>query len=214
MKRIYLFSAISILFILTACSATKKTTATWVNTEKIQGKSFHSIFIVVLTADIEARAKLENDIAAAATVKGYKAVKSIDLMPPTISAPATPGKDEIANKVKASGCDAVFTASLLKKEEDVRYTPGTTAYSVRPYYSYYGSYYGFYSHYYPTVSTASYYTKEKTYFMQSNLYDAASEEIMWSVQSEIFNPSSLAKFSKAYTADLVKQLEKENLLKK
>ena len=214
MKSIYLFSAISTLFILTACSATKKTTATWVNTEKIQGKSFHSIFIVVLTADIEARAKLENDLAAAAAAKGYKAVKSIDLMPPTISAPATPGKDEIANKVKASGCDAVFTASLLKKEEDVRYTPGTTAYSVRPYYSYYGSYYGFYSHYYPTVSTASYYTKEKTYFMQSNLYDAATEEIMWAVQSEIFNPSSLAAFSKKYTADLVKQLEKENLLKK
>ena len=57
-------------------------------------------------------------------------------------------------------------------------------------------------------------TKEKTYFMQGNLYDAASEEIMWSVQSKIFNPSSVKKFSKSYTASLVKQLEQEKLLKK
>ena len=50
--------------------------------------------------------------------------------------------------------------------------------------------------------------------MQGNLYDVASEEIMWSVQSEIFDPSSAKKFSSAYTKTLINQLGKENLLKK
>ncbi|MEY2916314.1 MAG: hypothetical protein RIS73_28, partial [Bacteroidota bacterium] len=49
---------------------------------------------------------------------------------------------------------------------------------------------------------------------ESNLYDAQSEEIMWSAQSEVFDPTSLPKFSKSYTTTLMKQLEKENLLKK
>jgi len=50
--------------------------------------------------------------------------------------------------------------------------------------------------------------------MQSNLYDAASQEIMWSVQSEIFNPSSLDKFSRSYTQTLIKQLQDDGLAKK
>jgi hypothetical protein len=49
--------------------------------------------------------------------------------------------------------------------------------------------------------------------MQSNLYDVASEEIMWSVQSNVFDPSSLSQFSKAYTSQLIKQLKEEGLLK-
>ena len=122
-------------------------------------------------------------------------------------------KEEIIKKVKENNCDAVFVASLLKKEEDVRYTPGTTAYSVMPYYSWSGNFFGYYSHWYPTVNNPGYYSKEKSYFMQSNLYDVASEEIMWSVQSKIFDPASLKKFSKAYTSKLIEQLKSEKLLK-
>ena len=133
------------------------------------------------------------------------------MIPFVLSDTKVPTKEEVVSKVKESGCDAVFVASLLKKEEDVHYEPGKTAYAIQPYYTYYSAYY---SHWYPSVSTPDYYSHEKNYFMQSNLYDAASEEIMWSVQSEIFNPSSLKEFSKTYTSTLIKQLEQEKLLKK
>jgi hypothetical protein len=202
------------IIFLISCSAANKSTGVWVNTDKIKGKSFSKIFIVVMTADVDARVKIETDLAAAATAKGYASIKSMDVNPPSLQNPAAPTKDEIAGQVKSNGCDAVFIASLLKEEEDVRYTPGTTAYSIRPYYSWHGNLWGYYNHWYPSVSTSGYYTKEKSYFMQSNLYDAASEEIMWSVQSEIFNPASVSKFSKSYTSVLVKQLENEGLLKK
>jgi hypothetical protein len=48
----------------------------WVNTEKIQGKSFTNIFIVVMTADIEARSVIENDLAAAAVAKDIRPLKA------------------------------------------------------------------------------------------------------------------------------------------
>lgn len=82
-----------------------------------------------------------------------------------------------------------------------------------PTYTWSGNYFGYYSNWYPTVSTPGYYTAEKSYFIESNLYDATSEEIMWSVQSQVFNPSSLQKFSRSYMTALVKQLESEKLLK-
>jgi len=208
-------SLIAIAFIFAACSSAKESTGVWVNPEKIPGKSFGNIFILVMTADIQARVQLENDLAAVATSKGYRTVKSYEAIPFDLKDLKMPSKEEIVNKVKASGCDAVFVASLLKKEEDVRYTPGTTAYSVMPYYSYSGNNYsGYYSHWQPTVSTPAYYAHDKTYFMQSNLYEAASEEIMWSAQSRVFDPSDLSRFSKSYISTLLKQLEKEKLLKK
>jgi len=185
-----------------------------VNKEKIQGKAFSKIFIVAMSADVEVRQTVESDLAAVATSRGHQVVKSIDMIPVVLSDPKLPTKDEVVAKVKESGCDAVFVAAVLKKEEDIRYTPGTTAYSVAPYYSYAGTYTGYYTYWYPSVSTASYYDHEKTYFMQSNLYDVASEEIMWSVQSKIFSPASIKKFSQAYTSTLIKQLEKAKLIKK
>jgi len=218
MKKNYLLSVIVLAILFAACSGPQKTTskgseAVWVNKEKIQGKSFGNIFIIVMTADIEARVQLENDLAAVAVSKGYKAVKSYEAMPFDIKNPKTPSKEEIVTKVKSSGCDAVFVSSVLKKEEGVRYTPGTTAYTVMPDYTYSGNYYGYYSHWQPTVTTPAYYSQDKTYFMQSNLYDVASEEIMWSVQSKVFSPSNLKSFSKSYTSGLISQLQKEKLLK-
>jgi hypothetical protein len=42
----------------------------------------------------------------------------------------------------------------------------------------------------------------------------ASEEIMWSVQSDVFNPSSVEQFSKAYMSGLVKKMKDGGILKK
>src|SRR5215467_10233031 len=164
------FVLLILMFIFVACNAPKEaTTGVWVNKDKIQGKSFSKIFIVVMSADPEARSTVENDIAAIATSRGHQVVKSIDLLPASVKDPKLPTKDEVVAKVKESGCDGVFVASLLKKEESIGYTQGTTAYSIQPYQTYYT---GYYTYWYPSVSTPSYYDHEKTYIMQSNLYDA------------------------------------------
>jgi hypothetical protein len=209
MKKLVFFIMIGLIFV--GCSTPKESTGVWINKDKIQGKSFSKIFIVVMSADPEARSTVENDLARIATSRGHQVVKSIDVITTNLKDPKVPTKDEVVAKVKENGCDGVFVAALLKKEESVGYTAGTTAYSVQPYQTYYT---GYYTYWYPSVSTPSYYDHEKTYVMQSNLYDVASEEIMWSVQSKVFSPETIKKFSQAYTSALVKQLEKEKLIKK
>ncbi|HEX6182131.1 MAG TPA: hypothetical protein VFZ47_12850 [Chitinophagaceae bacterium] len=215
MKQNLLFKVIIAAFLFAACSSSKENTGVWLNKEKIQpGKKYSKIFIVVVTADVSVRTQLENDLAVAISSKGYQAVKSIDLIPHSLSDPKPPSKDSIVAKVKSTGCDAVFVASLMNKDEAMRYTPSKSTYSVMPYYSLVGNYYGYYSSVYTTSYEPGYYTNDKEYFVLSNFYDAASEEIMWSVQSEVFNPTSIATFSKSYMTTLVKQLENSKLLKK
>ena len=125
-----------LVVVLIGCKSSKPpTTGVWVNKEKIQGKSFHKIFIVAMTADVEVRSRLETDLAAAAVKKGYEAVKSSDVLPMDIKNPRKPTKEEIISKVRESGCDAVFVASVLKKEESLDYTQGGTTYSQSPEYT-------------------------------------------------------------------------------
>src|ERR1700754_5131916 len=118
----YNLSAIIMTVIFIACSSPKETTGVWINKEKIQGKSYSNIFILVMTADIRARIKLEGDLANVAASRGLKSVKSIDVMPMDSSNPKKPSKEEVVDKVKASGCDAVFVASLLRIEEKIKHT--------------------------------------------------------------------------------------------
>ena len=214
MKSNLIIVALAVGSLIVACKSSKESGGVWVNSEKAKGKSFKKVMLVVVTADAQARLAIENDLAAAASQRKYNVVKSIDVAPANMKDPKPPTKDEIVEKVKETGCDAVFVASLLKKEEDVNYTQGGQTYAKSPYYSWNGSLTGYYTNWYPSVSTPSYYTHDQTYFMQSNLYDAASEEIMWTAKSKIFNPSSLTHFSKTYTSTLFKQLEKARLLKK
>ena len=213
MKYKYLISLFIILQVI-GCSTAKDTTGVWVNKEKAEGKSFNKIFLLVVTADPEARTQLENDLEAAAKAKGYVVVKSVDVMPVSVKDPKAPTKEEVVSAVNQAGADAALIASLLKKEEAVTYTPSTEVYSAKPYSTWTGNSAGYYSYYQPTVYHEGYFNKDGTYVMQSNLYEAATQEIMWSVQSSVFNPSSLKKFSKDFTATLIKQLEKAKLLKK
>ncbi len=57
----------------------------------------------------------------------------------------------------------------------MHYTPGSTTFTWM------GEVTGYYDFMYSTVTRPGYYTDEKSYIMQSNLYDAASRQIMWSV---------------------------------
>jgi hypothetical protein len=158
--------------------------------------------------------KLENDLAATITSRGHKAIKSYEVLPADLKDPKPPAVEDLIAKIKESDCDAVFLNSLLDKTEGVGYTAGGTQYTMQTDYSWGLTFYGYYTHYYSTITTSGYYSTDKTYIMQSNLFDRASQEKMFAIQSEIFNPSSLASFSRTYISTLMKQLGKAKLLKK
>jgi len=210
MKRVSLLFVITIVILFASCAPAKNYSGVTVDKEKIKGKAYHNIFIIAMTADIQVRVQLETDLAKLIESRGLKAVKSVDAIPPSLSDPKMPTKEEIDSKLKTSGCDAIFIASLLKKEDNVNYTSGHQTHRT----ALMGNYYGFYVFSYTTATAPGYVTQDKSYLIQSNFYDVASDELMWSVESGVFAPSSLAQFSKIYLTHLVNQLEEEKVIKK
>lgn len=210
MKRIHLLITITVVTIFSACAPTSEYTGVWVDKNKIKGKQYHNIFITAVTPNIQVRQRFEHDIDSVIVSRGLKGVKSIDVMPLSPDDPKMPTKEEILAKIKESGCDAVIVVTLLKKVDNINYTPGSSANAIVPI----GSFYNYYSYYYTTVSTPAYISEDKIYVMQTVLFDVATEEKMWTAESSVMNPSSLQRMSRVYVNKLVNQLTEQGAIKK
>lgn len=200
--------AVGMFLLLTACAASKKPSDVWVDKAKLQGRSFRKVFIVGMTADVEVQVRLEKALAQGFTAEGFQVVKSIDVMPPSLDDPKKPNRDTVIANVRKTGCDAVFTATLVKAKEALNYTPGNTTFTWT------GEFTGWYDMMYSTVTRPGYFTDEKSYVIQSSLFDAANGQRVLAVVSPVTNPSSLDEFTQDYVHTLVGQLQKAKVLKK
>jgi hypothetical protein len=198
-----------------SCGSNTRITGSWIDPD-IKGtpKENASVFIASLSRNMEVRTKLENELAAQAAQRGIKAIKSTAFFPPTFYE-KLPAREVLLDKIKESGVDAILTVGLINKESETRYVPGTNRYyAPYPYYRWYGGFYTYYNYWYPNMWDPGYYTTDKTYFMETNLYDASNEKLIWSAQSETMNPGSIDNFVRDYPKKLVEQLVKDGLLKK
>lgn len=205
-----------VVTLLFSCGSTTKITGAWTNKEELKDNTYKSVFIAVLASSVQAKNMLENELAFHARQRGLKATMSHDVFIQTFSKDNMPQKETVLSKIRETGSEAIFTVSLLDEETSTRYVPGTTSYYT-PYgmgYGYYGGFYGYYSTIYPMVYEPGYYTTDKAYYIESNLYDAKTEKLLWSAQSKTTNPSDLEQFTKDYTKTLIDQLIKDGVAKK
>ncbi len=151
-----------------------------------------------------ARNIVESDQANAIGTKVYKVYKSTEYFTPQFTKETAPSKETVLAKVAQLGCDAIITVGLVDKTSETRYVPGTVSYSPYMGYGYgFGGYYGYMS---PTMYNPGYYTTDKTYFMECNVFDASNEKMIWSAQSEAYDPTSISKFSRDYTTLLMDKM--------
>jgi hypothetical protein len=139
-------------------------------------------------------------------------------------------QNAMKKKVEDNNFDAILIISVLNAEQHERYVQGNTAsvgvgvagmgfgspyvnYLNYPAYNY--PYYGYYSYTVASTTSPGYYEKTTDAFVESNLYDVASEKLIWTAQTESKKVSSVEKeapkFAKIIVDDIVK---KKALLKK
>ena len=121
-------------------------------------------------------------------------------------------KQEILNSIQANGSDGILTVTLLDKDTETRYVPGSGTYAPYPYYRYYGTFWGYYDYWYPRFYDQGYYTQEKVYYIETNLYNADTEELIWSTQSETYNPDELDDFSEEFAEQIIDELENDDII--
>jgi hypothetical protein len=204
LKNFAVFMAAGLL--LLSCSPSQKVTSSWKNPNFTAEKKYTKIFIVSLSNNQKVKLNLENEMAAAATAKGYQVIKSHDIFQPTFTRETNPDKDLMLAKIREMGCDLIYMVTLIDKTSETRYVPGVM-YAPFPAYGF--GFRGYYNYWSPMMFDPGYYTTDKTYFMEGNLFDVASETMIWSVQTESYNPVSIEKFSKELTHLMLDRAEKD-----
>lgn len=205
-KTVYFMSALFVILFV-SCGPSQKVTSSWKNPQVTTTPQYKKIFIMALVPNQNYRSIIEQDLAAAAQSHRFQTISSMDIIPSTFTAHNGITKEEILQRVRAAGADAILTTALVDKTSETRYVPGTTTYTPYMGYGGFGGYYGY--AYGSMYSTPGYYTEDKTYFMEARLFDVASENMIWSAQSEAYNPSKIEKFSKEYTDLLVERMQRD-----
>ncbi|MFI5220324.1 MAG: hypothetical protein ACHQNT_12640 [Bacteroidia bacterium] len=213
MKKIS-FAFLSAVLLLTACESSKQISIvnSWLNREKLKDRPVKKIYIMGLFNNPDVSTALEYALADEAKARRYIAYRNSDQFPYKLD-----NRDEakrlILEKVKSLGCDAIFVTALKDMQSETHYvSTSSIGVGVSGYYpvnGYQNNFNSYYTGYYAETSLSGYYETNKTYFMESNLYDTNTLELLWSVQSKSYNPADIEKVSKEYVNELFKLLEKE-----
>ena len=201
--------ALSLLIIAIGCSSSR-ITHTWVSATAAQ-KQYSKIMVVSLMKDYDhnLRERMESHMVSDLNSKGFTATSAfMEYGPKEFD---NSNEAAVIDKIKSSGVDAIMTIVLLNKEKERYYVPGRVNYS--PYAVYQRRFWGYYSTMYDRVYSPGYYEAIDTrYFWESNLYDMATKELVYSVQTESFNPASSENLGHEYGQLIIKDMTKAGLM--
>ncbi|MGI9541744.1 MAG: hypothetical protein ACR2MX_00715 [Cyclobacteriaceae bacterium] len=201
-KLVYLI----IFLVLVSCSPTK-TTVSWKKPDYHE-PHFQKIAVIGLVGNLTARQNLEQETAQELVQKGMSATASMNFLPPN-----TQGKssniERLTRLLKAKGFDAVLTVSLDDIDKERHYVPGRTTYHPHTRYHRFGNYY---TTSYHRVRRPGYFTSSATFYIESNLYDLDSQELVWMTQAKTTDPNSLKSASKSYAKNLTNEMKKEGII--
>lgn len=205
--RNHLINASLFLFIVigfTYCGSAQKITNSWKNPAFKSQQAFKKIFIAALVKNPHVRTHLEEEMGIAAVAQGFTVERSLDYFPPSFKDQEPGSKETMMEKIKSLQCDLIFTIALVEKQSEARYIQGNMG-LYGPFPAYGLRFRGFYSYWYPYMYDPGYYVTDKTYLMEGNLFETATESLIWSVQTETLNPPSIEKFSKNLIALMLKK---------
>ena len=210
MKKLSFLANLAILAVLASCSPSTKIIGSWSSPDK-PAASYSKLLVTGLTSNIVNRQAFEEELTATLNEDGFNAASSLTLIP-LGQAETEAGMAKALETIRGAGFDGILTVALLDQTSETRYVQGTTTYAPMGYGGYYGRYSGYYGYYGGMTSSPGYYTTDKSYYIEVNLYDAKTEGLVWSSQSETTNPSNLEAFAHTFAGVVVDQMIKDGII--
>lgn len=192
------------------CTSTSKITSTWKG-ENVQPKDYKKIMVLGLmnVPDRTIREKMEEHIVEDLRTLGYHAVCACEEFNPKAFDNMT--EEAAINELKNNNIDAVLTIVLLDKQKERKYVAGNTYYS--PFGYYYNRFWGYRGTIYHRIYEPGYYVSNTQYFWESNLYDMATQQLVYSAQTQSFNPGNSDILGHEYGKLIIKNMVKQNVLR-
>lgn len=214
MKCAITFGSICLLlvFVLTGCSKST-VSGSWKNPEYF--KPINKVYIVGVSKRDTHRRIFEDEFGRHLLNYGIQSVSSYKDLKNTEEAEL----EALISKVKSHQADALLLTRIIDKRIKEVVYPGYVSgyYAYPPYYGhrwyyprpYYYHYRDFYGHRYDMIYEPATLSRYKIITLESNLYDAATGELIWSAQVETVVDGKIQSlihdFIEVVTKDLVSQ---------
>jgi hypothetical protein len=193
------FLAVLCGLLIVSCASTKLTSK--FADENRRGKPVSDVLVIAVIDKEALRRTFEGKFVTQLRAAGVQADSSADVI--SIPPSRELEKDLIVKAVERSGNDSVMIIRLIAVEEKEVYTPPS-----RPSYGYYGDYRHFYSY----AQEPGHYRTNTRVRLETNLYDATSERLIWSGESETLNPDSNKQIIDEVIKLVISDLKKNGLL--
>ena len=120
-------------------------------------------------------------------------------------------KDALDAAIRAQSMDSVLVTRVIGVEEIDTYTPPTYTHTPSTFDRHYRDYHSYFNHA-VRVATPGYWDKYEVLKLESNLYDSASQQLIWSIQSESFDPRSATQLIDDQITVAIKSLRNTGLI--
>jgi hypothetical protein len=184
------------------CESTKST-QTWVD-KSFKGKTVSNILVIGVASDESNRRLFEKTFVQQLNAVGVTAVSSVDVI--AIPADQKLEKETILEVVNKFKNDAVLVTHIAGIDKRKSYNPAVYSMGV--------NYYGRYGYYHANRIKASSVSSHTKLFLETELFDVASEKLMWSGQSQTWETDSIKKLIDGVIKIAVKEMQKNKLLPK
>jgi hypothetical protein len=137
--------------------------------------------------------------------------KSTDVFPPNFSVETGQVKDLAIGRIRTTQADCILTIALLRKKTESHYVGGGY-WNPGLRYGYYNRFSDYYNNWHPSVYSPGYYAQDRVYYLETNLYDANTQQLIWAAQSKTYDPLSIDSFLKGYVQTIYDQMAKDGLI--
>jgi hypothetical protein len=200
------------LAVLCGCGTPTMITSSW-HKPNTSANGYRNIFVAAITKDISAKQSVESGIQEQLQQKGLTVEKSIDVFPPDFDTQTGNKKALVLSRIQSTNADGILTIALLRRETENRYVGrygGMWNPGLR--YGYYNRFWSYYNNWYPYVYAPDYYDQRKVYYLETNLFDAKTEQLIWAAQSKTYDPTSMGSFLKGYLKSISEQMVKDGVI--
>lgn len=197
------------LLFIAGCSPATEVTGTW-SDPQAQNINYDNVLVFAMTDRVNIKESVENALAEELRAQGVNVTTSLEQFPPRFRDGMLESKDEMMEFINQNRYDGILTVAVVDEETETRYIPGGAGYAPMGLFGYYGGFWPYYSNWAPMYQPG-YYEEDRVYFLETNLYDAETEKLIWSAQSETTNPGELGNFSNQFSEIIVDEMTDRNL---
>lgn len=192
----------ALTLLTTACATPSRVTSVWTD-PGAQPTQYRMLVVFGVASKTKVRRAYEDNFATALTATGVSARPSHTL----VSEKSLKRPTQIRRALSGANADALIVTHLIP--EAVQTTePAARATSIPDAYRRFDRYY---SQVHSDVARPDYYAGYQALRLETNLYDAQRETLVWSGRSQPLDPNSEQTISQVI-ADVIAQLRKDGLL--